>query len=203
MKLKHLFITILLGITTLLSAQTFEGGIFGGINASQVDNDGLAGFNKLGLNAGVYASREITTNLYWQIELRYTSRGVYNYQREPNPSITQSRLIYLEMPLTMHYFYNNKIQAELGLAPDVLLAEFYGDETSSIDPVYAEDLRRFGLNGIAGIYYYFTENIGLGVRFTYSLVPFYKSEGYSIRYWNSGLFHNVFSLNVKYYITRR
>ena len=196
-------ILLFLLIIQLLPAQSFNGGVFGGINASQVDNDGNRGFNKLGLNAGAFASREITTNLYWQIELRYSSRGMYDFQINPYRDLAISRLLYLEMPLTMHYIYSNKYQGELGLAPDVLLAEFYGDETSGINPDYADELRRFGLNGIAGVYYFFRENLGVGIRFTYSLIPFYRSEGVAVRYWDNGLFHNVYSLNLKYYITRR
>lgn len=203
MRMKLFLLCLVLSSSTILSAQSFQGGVFGGINASQVDNDGYSGFNKLGLNAGAFACREIMTDLYWQIELRYSSRGIYNVRTTSNPSISMSNLIYLEMPLTVHYFYDNKIQAELGLAPDVLLAEFYGDETAGIDPSQADELKRFGLNSIAGIYYYFRENLGVGVRFTYSLVPFYRSEGVAVRYWDSGLFHNVFSLNLKYYIAGR
>ena len=37
-------------------------------------------------------------------------------------------LRYIEMPLSIHYFLNEKVQLELGLSPDVLLKERYEDE---------------------------------------------------------------------------
>lgn len=202
MKIKAGIITLILCLSISLSAQKFQGGVFAGMNASQVDGDGYSGFNKLGLNAGAFVSREIIENFNWQMELKYSTRGMYNYQIFPDPSINVSNLIYLELPLSVHYFYSEKIQIELGIALDVLLKESYGDENSGISIDQANDLRKFGLNVFCGVFYYFKKNIAAGVRYTYSAIPFYPFDAYAIRYRDSGLFHDVLSLSVKYYLVR-
>ncbi len=202
MKINTGIIILILCISLSSSAQSFQGGIFAGINASQIDNDTYGGFNKLGLNAGAFVSREITPNFYWQMELKYSSRGMYHHPTINQNFIALSNLKYLELPLSIHYFYNEKIQVELGFAPDVLLSEYYEDEHGSLDPAYAPDLRRFGVNVFGGIYYYFIENMAVGIRYTYSAIPFYPFDFWTARYRDKGYFHDVLCLSVKYYFVR-
>ncbi len=193
---------MILCISLTSFAQKFHGGIFAGINASQIDNDSYGGFNKLGLNAGAFVSREIMQNLNWQMELKYSSRGMYHHPTITQNFIDLSNLRYIELPISVHYFYNEKIQVELGFAPDMLLSEYYEDENGILDPEYAPDLRRFGVNVFAGAYYYFIENMAAGFRYTYSAIPFYPFDFWTSRYRDKGLFHDVISLSVKYYFVR-
>ncbi len=203
MKLKYLFIIPLSLLLFPLSGQTFNGGITGGLNLCQIDGDGDEGYGKLALNAGAFISREIIPDLlYWQLELRYSGRGKYQGPTQKNMSIEIIDLKYLEMPLSLHGSYNDRIQVEFGFAPDVLLRAYYADENGMINPEYADDLRRFGLTAFAGIYYYPLQKLGIGVRYYYSVFPFYKFDAYAVRYRDSGFFHDILSLNVKWYIQR-
>jgi hypothetical protein len=184
-------------------SQQFQGGINAGLNAAQIDGDGDEGFGKLGLNAGAFVARPIIEDLlYWQFELRYTSRGKYKYPTPQDRSIEVANLHYLEAPLSLHYFYREKFQVELGLSPDVLLLEAYADEDGPISTDYANELDRFGLTAFAGIWYYPLGDLGIGVRYNYSVIPFYRFDAYAVRYRDSGFFHDVLSLNVKYYFLR-
>ncbi|MEX0988457.1 MAG: outer membrane beta-barrel protein [Bacteroidales bacterium] len=189
-----------------LASQGFQGGVSAGLNAARIDGDGHELYGKLGLNAGVFVAREILPGqLFWQMELKYTSRGKYNLQRDNLGFIIGLDLIdlrYIELPLSLHYIMNDKIQVELGLSPDVLIKEYYEDENGEVSSEYANDLRRFGITAFAGLNYFVLENFAAGMRFNYSAFPFYKFDAYSVRYRYSGWFHDVLSLNARYYFTR-
>lgn len=212
MKIKYLFILSFFFLLTGLSAQNFQGGVSGGLNAARIDGDGHEFYGKLGLNAGAFVARAILPDmLYWQMELKYTSRGKYHVYRDPTGSIVDLSLIdlrYAELPLSLHYFLNEKVQIELGLSPDILLQEYYADGNGALPAEKAPDLRKrgklfaFGVTAFAGANYFVLEPLAVGIRFNYSVIPFYKFDGNAIRYRDSGYFHDVLSINVRYYFWR-
>ena len=207
-RLKTITIAILFSFTLAFpaAAQKFQGGITGGLNAARIDNDTDEIYGKLGLNAGAFIARQTSINaLYWQMELKYTSRGKYDIQRDFAGNVIGTDLIdlrYIEMPLSLHYFINERLQAELGFSPDVLIREYYADENGAIPLENANDLRRFGITAFAGVNFFVRQNLAVGLRFNYSVIPFYKFDAYSVRYRNSGWFHDVLSVNARYYISR-
>jgi len=203
---KTIVLSILLVLTLQGAAQKFQGGITAGLNAARIDNDTDELYGKLGLNAGAFVARQTSIGqLFWQLELKYTSRGKYDIQRDQAGNILGLDLIdlrYIEMPVSLHYFINERLQAELGVAPDVLIREYYADENGAIPLDNANDLRRFGITAFAGINYFVRPELAFGIRFNYSVIPFYKFEAFAIRYRNSGWFHDVLSINARYYFSR-
>ncbi len=202
MRLRLAFLVLLMGISALTFGQRFQGGVFGGINASRIQNDGYGGFQKLALHGGVFVQREIALNLGWKMELKYSARGMYHPRTQSVPIMQLSNITYLELPLSVYYLYNEKVEVEIGIAPDVLLSEYYEQDRLPLDPSYSADLRRFGLNGFAGISYYFHEKVAIGLRYTTSAIPFYAFDYWTPRYFSSGYFHNVISIGLKYYILK-
>jgi hypothetical protein len=204
--LRTFFIAAALLVTVNVSSQQFQGGITAGLNASRIDGDGHDMYGKLGLNAGVFVARAIIPDLlYWQLELKYTSRGKYHIERDNQGYISGLELIdlrYAELPLSVHYFFNPRIQLELGLAPDVLLKEYYEDENGEIPNEHANDLHRFGVTVFGSVNYFFIESLAAGIRFNYSALPFYRTSAYAVRFRDSGWFHDVLSINMRYYFVR-
>jgi len=205
--MKSIFAVIFLSVFCVTSAtlagQDFQGGLTAGLNAAQIDGDGDEGFGKLGLNAGAFVARPIIDNLlYWQLELRYSSRGKYRPITQFDRTSDFAALDYVELPLSLHYYVIDKVIIELGIAPDVLVRERYADENGPINPDYATNRRRFGLTALAGAWYFPMEQLAIGVRYNYSAIPFYKFDAYAVRYRDSGYFHDVLSLNAKYYFLR-
>ena len=198
---------LMLSLTNLLS-QGFQGGIVAGLNASRIDGDGHELYGKLGLNAGAFVSRAIIPDvLFWQMEVKYTSRGKYNLERDIQGTIVGLELIdlrYAELPLSVHYFFTGKVQFEVGLAPDLLLMQRYEDENGETPvPLYDQGtFRRAGITAFAGANYFILEPLALGIRFNYSAFPFYKFDAYAVRYRDSGWFHDVLSVNARYYFLR-
>jgi len=197
-----LLILLLLFLPVLgLQAQEFNAGIFGGLNGSQVDRDGYGGYNKFSLNAGAFVNREFAANFFWQLEIKYGGRGVYHRGADITTEFFRSSYQYIELPLSVHYLHEGKYQAEIGISPDVLIKV-----AGSHDPQYPAPIEgigeynRFGINILAGVGYWFHPNVGVNLRFTYSVIPFTPMNPAAVRYWYSGWFHNVLSLSAVYKI---
>ena len=67
-------VIILIIISNATLSQTFDLGLIGGINTSQVSGDGLGGYNKLGLRIGGFIKKELD-HFNTQIELLYINKG--------------------------------------------------------------------------------------------------------------------------------
>lgn len=185
-----------------LRGQPLNAGIFAGVNASQVTGDTYTGFNKLGPTAGFFLNRLIEYNIFWQGEIKYGIRGVYQGPAENDPTLYRSTYHVLELPLSVHYVYEKRIMVEVGTSPELLLAARFRDENGVMDPSTYPENRRLGLNVFAGLGYWFNENIMSGLRYTNSAIPFRDPQE-----WNHpryrGYFHNVISLTVAYRFSSR
>ncbi len=186
-------------------AQEFNLGVFGGLNATQVDRDGYGGYNNLGLTAGVFVNRSLGKDFYWQLELKYGHRGAYYLGENVVEDYHKTSFQYIELPLSVQYLHMEKYQFGIGLSPDVLLKFVAYDDQRNEVPLEEElgGNRRFGLNAFAGFQYWFHPTIGVGLRFTYSVIPYSLRDGASVRYLDSGYFHNVLSLTAAYRIMHR
>lgn len=187
----------LLLLSVFANGQQFNAGLFGGLNVSQVSGDSYSGFNKLGFNAGVFVNRLIDQSFYWQAELKYGTRGVYEGPTDNSTSLYRSSYHYLELPLSVNYLFDAKVMLELGTSPEVLITTIFWDENGVLDKSQYPDNRRFGLSVFAGIGYWFNEKIMAGFRYTNSAIPFRDPEE-----WNNsqyrGNFHNVLSFSLAY-----
>ncbi|MEZ5070021.1 MAG: outer membrane beta-barrel protein [Bacteroidales bacterium] len=185
-----------------LRAQKFNSGVFAGLTAAQIDGDNYSGFNKLGMTAGAWVNRELAHQVYWQMALKYVSRGVYKAPDAMDPSLYLGAYQYLEFPLSLHYLHEEKIQVEVGASPEILLRVAFSDENGLLDPATYPDNRRFGLSVFGGGTYWFRTRLGAGIRYTYSALPFRDPQE-----WNHpryrGYFHNVLSLTLSYRLSPR
>jgi hypothetical protein len=193
------YLLVLLAISFApLSAQEFNAGFYGGVTASQVDGDSYKGFKKLGFTAGVFVNREIDYDIYWQLGLKYVTRGAYENFGPDNPSIYKTHYRYLELPLSVHYVYDGKVQFEIGISPEVLLSYASFDEYGQIPPESDPAVNRpFGLSVFAGIQYWYIPSMGVGLRYTYSAMPFRDPKEWN-NAQNRGYFHNGISLTLAY-----
>ena len=192
-----IFACLLLLLSLPAFAQQFNAGVFGGVTASQVDGDSYSGFNKLGFTAGAFVNRKIDNNIFGQIEIKYATRGVYKRPTDNDPTLYSSTYRYVEIPLSVHYLYDDKIKIEAGISPEVLINVTFSDQDGLIDPSKYPENRRFGLSVFGGLHYWFTTTMGVGIRYTYSAIPFRDPKE-----WNHpnyrGYFHNVLSITVSY-----
>jgi hypothetical protein len=180
-----------------VKGQPLHVGFFAGVNASQVAGDTYSGFNKLGPAAGAFLNQLIDFNIYWQAELKYGIRGVYEGPDENSTDLYRSSYHVLELALSVHYLHHNRVMVEIGTSPELLIAARFRDENGIMDPSTYPDNRRLGLSVFAGLGYRINEKLMAGLRYTNSAIPFRKPEE-----WNNpqyrGYFHNVITLSFAY-----
>src|SRR5690606_10170387 len=87
-------------VTGPLRAQEFSMTAVAGFNACQIDGDDLAGFDKIGLTAGLRARWETPSIIDYNIEFLYSQRGsppdVFNPEYDPDINVN---LQYAEIPV--------------------------------------------------------------------------------------------------------
>ena len=167
MSSRFLFLLLLCWATPVV-AQSFLGGARGGIVTSQVDGDGLYGFDKIGLQAGFMTGKALK-NERWEVwmELMYIQKGA----RQPNSDTSvgyKSKLNYIEIPL--HLVYNYKMLAfEAGPSFSFLVNGQEEDDTGVFED--ALPYNTFNLGFDAGVTWKFSPQWHLNFRSGISITP--------------------------------
>ena len=176
------------------NAQVFErfgAGLIGGMTASQIDGDDLAGYNKLGFTAGIRGTAEIKPWLDFAVELLYSQRGSRSEARlSTSPSRRKIELGYIELPLMIilkDWKYNAdskrnsyyKVRALAGISVGRLISasSFDNSGLESFDDNLADAFNSNDLGFLIGLGYNFTKNLGIEGRFNRSMNKLFVPEG--------------------------
>ncbi len=149
-------------------SQRFDGGVLAGLSTSQIDGDTQKDYKKLGFYSGVYVETEFNTVLGAKIEFFYITKGakkVVNDIEEFNTT-----LHYVEMPFLITIKPVNKFEFDVGFAISYLISSKFvqGGYVVSEELYNMHDMD-FG--GIITGSYFFSEKLGVNVRFEYSVRP--------------------------------
>ena len=184
-------LSLIFWFSTTISAQNrFAGGIFAGINLAQIDGDFQQGYNKKMFGGGIRAAMILTKNFDIGTELMYNGKGA-----KPSNSDKSSRTPNFYM--TMHYAeaalmanfhfdqneegYNDKT-IQIGLSYGRLLSSKIDIYKLSIRDSIAsniflqENLKNSDVSLVVGFSYRFTPKIGVSMRHSYSLTPFFENN---------------------------
>lgn len=181
MKSKYIVLLVLLFLFTgFLKAQKFGGSLYIGFNASQIDGDRLAGYDKLGFNAGLGSSYNLSDPWQLNIDFLFSQRGSRSKlladKYEPIRKIT---LNYLELPVYISYkdwyikdddYY--KIQGLVGLS----YGRLFSVKNGLNDPDYDEqNFIKTDVSLLLGSKFFFNKHWGINGRYTRSLNRMYKN----------------------------
>jgi hypothetical protein len=178
-KKRHLIGAILLVILFLQNGQSqerrFTAGLILGMNASQVDGDLLAGFNKIGLTAGARGSAIINDKLDFNLEFLFSQRGsrpdIFNALLDPDINIS---LQYAEIPIYIGFYdwkvddyYKVKVHGGLsyGRLIKASTVDAFQDDPLDLE-LLADSFNNNDLSWIIGGSIFFTKNVGITVRYT-------------------------------------
>lgn len=170
---------------------TFQSGVVLGFNASQLDGDGLAGYNKLGLVAGLSGGFYISENWNIRLEMLFSQKG----SKIRDNKITQGdvpfriHLNFLEVPLAVSYDFGSWA-AEGGLT----YARLIGAKTEA-SALTKNDFKQNDFGFLLGIGYRFDESWGASARFSRSLTDIVNHSALN----TNGLYGHLFSLRANYY----
>ena len=93
---------IMLSVGATIAQQRFGGGLLLGFNASQLDGDQAAGYNKIGFSGGVRGIIFLTDRMDVSTDILFSEQGS---QSSPNDYVTPFvfQLKYLEVPTLFNY----------------------------------------------------------------------------------------------------
>lgn len=197
MKLKVYLIIFISLFSFSAFAQDFNGGILGGLAASEISGDRLQGPNKAGVYVGAFVNRYISERSSFQMELDFIQKG----SRE-NPDSANNyqsyllRLNYVELPVHYRYDFAERGTLEAGLSLGVLIHNY--EEANGYEWVSGPDFRRTDLSFNIGAFYTLTERLRINVRYSNSIMAVRPhSQGQTYR-WNKGQYNEVLSFVLFY-----
>ncbi len=96
-----------------------------GLSLSQIDNDGMSGYHKNGLTAGLATQFPLKKNMLWSIGLKYVNKGSKKIYGEFGPvggngKWEIARLQYIDVPLTFTYVYKDRFHITTGPLAGIL-----------------------------------------------------------------------------------
>lgn len=199
---------VLILFSNILLAQQFSASLTAGLNASQIDGDDLAGFDKVGLSAGAKAIILFNSPISVNVEFLYNERGsrpdIFNPEYDPDIEIT---LKYAEMPVYVSYgdwwqeegqYY--KVGVYGGLSYGRLINARTFDYYHSVDQSYDLLLPYFNNNDISwllGLTYRMSPHWGISARYTRGITPLLSPEKHNLT--NKRLLSYFLSFRAEYY----
>lgn len=202
---------LLLSAYTSLMAQSFEGKIILGLNASQIDGDGLSGFNKPGILAGIAAAFPITEKMSVEPQVLFSQKGsrTSNNQLDAGLPYIIFRTSYVELPVLLNYKISSEpdLYFQGGLSANYLLSARLDNGTNLGFVDVENSFRKIDYCIQAGLEYRINKQWGLHIRHVYSvrnmnknwLYVFSGNPNAAIR---SNAYNNTISFTVRYLLQR-
>lgn len=180
-KIKYiLFFLVLATISTKAQQKKFNLILVTGINASQVNGDKLAGFDKVGMLAGAGISRQINNKIGWQFEILYSEKGSRDAAGNNNIQIdTIFRFNYIDVPIFLNYNIYNKIMIQFGVYNAYRTKAEYDDYVNKFDR--SNQIRTLDHGISVGVNYSLTEHWKANFRVSQSVLDINSSFE---RYYN-------------------
>ena len=176
-------IILLLGALSSQAQGRFRAGIVAGLNASQINGDDSAGYNKLGFRAGLRAVTILGDRSEINFDILFSQRGSSN---ELNPNGTSIRFVintnYVEVPVV--FVYKDWEEADyyrIHVSGGLSYARLIGSRVEEFPPIFDEQ-DNFNLNNLGvklGASYFASRNLGFSVAWTRSLLALYDSSKFA------------------------
>ncbi len=191
-------LVIVIGVSSF--AQRFEGGLIGGLNATQVDGDAYKGYHKPGIAFGGYVQTDISRNVFAAMELKFMQRGSRNIDSLATDGQIKyiMRLNYIDLPVYLGIRTSDRISLLVGLSPGYLMSGTEYNDYGKFPPADQKPFNSLDVEGFFGFRFQFTKRLFVDLRGAYSLRPIRNSPGDALYYWRDNQFSNALSTTVLY-----
>lgn len=203
-----MMLLLLLMGTFPISGQRFGAAAVGGVNASQIDGDGLAGFDKAGLTAGIKAEVYLESAFQLNVEFLFTQRGskpdIFTPELDPDIKIL---LNYAEIPVyvSLGDWWQeegeyHKVSAHAGISYGRLITARTFDYTNPAEQNLDNLVPFFNDNDLSwliGASYRMTKTWGLMARYTRGITPLLNPQKHNLL--NERLLSYYLTFRVEYY----
>lgn len=191
-------LTIILAGSAVI-AQDFNGGVLGGLAATEISGDGKWGPNKAGVYAGFFVNRYFSERSSVQMELDFIQKGSReNPDSSNNYNFYLLRLNYLEIPLHYKYDFHEKGSLEAGLSLGFLVHSH--EEGNPGNPPAGGDFTKTDFSFNIGAYYTLLENLRINIRYSNSILPVRDHSSGATDRMNKGQYNEVLSFTFHYVI---
>ncbi len=192
------FLIVFAGLTGF--SQKFEGGVLGGLNASQVDGDTYSGYKKPGIVAGGYVLTKLSRTVFAGMELKFAQKGSRNIDSlATNGRIKYvMRLNYVDLPVYLGIRTSDRISILFGLSPGYLLSGTEIDDYGKFAPEEQHPFNAIDLEALLGFRFRLSERLSVDLRGAYSVLPIREQPGDPLWYWKSNQFSNLLSTTILY-----
>lgn len=192
--------------TSTSSSNPITFGVKGGMNVSSLSNgaDLSDSKSKIGFNAGVFANIPIASSFSIQPEVIYNDLGSkvtreYTVLGNKFKNESSTNLGYIAVPVMFQYNALPNLYLEAGpefgflvSAKDKFKSSTNGNTNTQISSRNKDDFKTFNFGIGIGAGYYFTQNLGVTVRYTAGVTDIYKTNsGDAVR-------NNVFQVGLAY-----
>jgi len=200
MKRFYLLILLLIVAQTAAYSQAFQGGVLGGLNASQVDGDSYSGYKKPGIVVGGYVLTNLSRTVFSGMEIKFAQKGS---RKNPNPKTGDQetykmRLNYIDLPVYLGVHTSDNTSILAGLSTGYLMS---GTEYDNYGKFTEEDTHAFNdfdIQGFLGFRFQMNDRLSIDLRGAYSLLPIREQPGDAISYWIDSQFSNLLSTTILY-----
>lgn len=180
----------------------FKALFVGGMNFAQIDGDLEAGYKKYGAHVGVGTVVKFHKYFSFSMELLYSMKGARPKYSEFSNGVKDHYDItadYLELPVSINVHDKKVVMFGAGLQLGVLTrysqTDSAGNNITANPEPKGQQLRKIDLSAQVCATFFIKQRIGIGVRFSYSLLKLRDSVyGSSIK----GEYNNVVSLRISY-----
>lgn len=181
---------LLIVLLVLPDCESQRGRFYGGgrvsLNLAQIDGDGIFGYNRFGLGAGVFGAANLGNKSELHLEFLYNVRGSRYNSR--SLQYVAYKLKYIDVPLLFTFkdwfveehkanYYKMHFQGGVYFGR---LFKSASENASNLD----QQFRKNDLGWVLGFTYYTNVHVGLTGRFTNSVLPLIKyvnSQGEEIK----------------------
>jgi hypothetical protein len=204
--MKKLIIIALIVVPVMASAQRFNGGLLAGVCASQVDGDTYGGFDKVGLQGGVFVNTKFTKNWGAQMEIKYNGKGARKKTSESDPETYSLTLHYIDLPLMINLTVQKKFIFDAGFVPGYLFAKNGEKDGIKMSGNEISAFKKVDLSWLIGFNYKINDNFIANIRYSYSLFSIRDYETVDANYsfvanifgYTNGDYNNYLTMGIYY-----
>ena len=199
--MRKLTFLILFLISIECLSQKFNGGFIAGVSTSQVSGDNLGGYNKAGLNIGVFTQYPLSSISNIKMEMTFIQKGSNNPKMNKNniPDISTS---YIEIPISVNYFQYDQLSLETGLSTGFLVNSSENDINGLINNENTRPFHKIDFGAFIGLNYFFinylNNRIFLNTRLGNSIIPIRSHASNATYLFNKGQYNTVLSFSINY-----
>lgn len=174
MKQWIVFVSVWFVLVGGAAAQTFQATVLAGFNMSQIEGDRLAGYRKLGFNAGAKISADLSERWSLSTELAFSQQGARRGVADFASDFDRIHYNFVEVPVLAH-FRDWKLKVGAGVS----YARLINSEVISFSGADVTDLYPWRENQWAIVFdglYEFSEKWALNIRWSRQLTSLLSTE---------------------------